>query len=132
MLKKRPKAPIQVIQPLSSDPWSAAKEGREHTKDTWMMSYIDVLTLLLTLLVLLLGTQKIKSETVVAVTPPVQEPIQVAKIDLKEPAIQKPLGHVPQQEEITIKSAPVHKGIAEDWITNHQSICDGFRRSVPE
>ena len=114
MLKNRRKEPIRTIQPLSNDPWSAANEGSEQIKDNWMMSYIDVLTLLLTLLVLLLATQKIKSEPIVAVA----QSVQVAKIDVKKLTIQKPLGKAPQQKEIAKKSAPVHEDIAEDWITN--------------
>lgn len=122
MLKKRQKAQIPTIQPLSNDPWSAANKGSEHIKDNWMMSYIDVLTLLLTLLVLLLGTQKLKSVPISTIMPSAQKNTQVAQIDSRELPNQKPLHETQPHKDIVNKSALELNDGRNDWLRDQIAI----------
>ena len=93
---------------INSDPWQSAALTIEQ-RDNWLLSYIDILTLFLTLLVVLLvlepddkSAMKGEVETVVnaAAPPPAAEVYEVVKYELKLPSI--PSAHWPDPDVIEL------------------------------
>lgn len=75
-----------------TDPWAATTLSPDNTQHTWLISYLDILLLLLTLFVVLLGWQKraIESSATAARTTQVADVLQTAT----EPQ-PPPLRHIP-------------------------------------
>lgn len=72
----------RLDDPSIADPWKNATLNDGDPKNDWMMSYVDILTLLLTLVVMLLAYQKIQyresqktAETTVAEAPSTPRPL---------------------------------------------------------
>lgn len=77
-IQKKPSESLVAVHTAPTDPWSAANLNLGESKDSWMLSYIDVLTLLLTLLVLLLAYQRIEHEDKVSSSFPINRENKVA------------------------------------------------------
>ncbi len=98
---------------INSDPWQSAALAIEQ-RDNWLLSYIDILTLFLTLLVVLLVLEPedktaMKGEVEVVVNaapPPAEELHEAVKYELKLPSIPSAPWSVPIELDVEIPLLP--------------------------
>ena len=83
-------------RPAFTDPWAEMDTGQER-RDTWLLSYIDILTLLLTLFVLLLVLQPKYESPATDDLPELAEPVPVKPIEPQPAAVQQKLKAVAEQ-----------------------------------
>jgi chemotaxis protein MotB len=124
-----------------NDPWAAATLPPDSSQDTWLISYIDTLMLLLTLFVMLLAVQKHATEKTVAAakaasmanpyqTAPHHQPPPIPNPSLARPDSSEPLG--PVLESPTNASDDAAEKVASDSQQQTESVSRTEAWSLPD
>jgi chemotaxis protein MotB len=107
---------------VQDDPWAAASLPHDSSQNAWLISYIDVLLLLITLLVVLLTVQKDTAEKSVAAAKAVQVATLPQRSTNREPPIMRNTSPLrPDRSGQEQETLHVHKQLQESSSRPHET-----------